>query len=423
MNNNLMKMLWSKQGVTGLLVFLLPCLSLVTLWGVSACSFIFFIVSLVLWRDCRAALARHWPQIRWVVLAFLCHFLFVSLCYLLRPEAILGNLEKPARMFFAVSALALVLAFRPARSTLWWGVIAGAIGGAALVFYQGLGLEMERPGGMINPITYGDLLLCLALVSLAAAVDLRHTRRVLGPGLAALAALAGLAGVILNGTRGGWIALIMAALVLLRYSHVVKGRLVPALVALTFTLFGAAYFVPDTGVRVRVQQGISDATTYFDGGSAFSNVGIRLELWKAAALLIAERPVLGADKVVVKSDIERYVREGRVDDVVVPMPHFHNDGVQALVTGGVVGFAAWLATLVAPLLFFAQVLRARGGDGKLQFAPALGGMLVVVSFFSFGLTEVIFWSVKGSLFYALMIFVLMGLCLNAKENVKAHDGK
>jgi O-antigen ligase len=52
-------------------------------------------------------------------------------------------------------------------------------------------------------------------------------------------------------------------------------------------------------------------------------------------------------------------------------------------------------------------------------APALAGMLVVVSYFSFGLTEVIFWSVKGSLFYALMIFILMGLCLNAKEN----DGK
>ena len=35
----------------------------------------------------------------------------------------------------------------------------------------------------------------------------------------------------------------------------------------------------------------------------------------------------------------------------------------------------------------------------------------------FGLTEVIFWSVTGSLFYALMVFLLMGLCLNAKEKI------
>ena len=57
---------------------------------------------------------------------------------------------------------------------------------------------------------------------------------------------------------------------------------------------------------------------------------------------------------------------------------------------------------------------------RLLICPgAQAGMLVVLCFFGFGLTEVIFWSVKGSLFYALMIFMLMGLCLNAKEN----DGK
>lgn len=420
MNNNLMKMAASRQGLTGLMVFLLPCLSLVTLWGVSACSFLFFLLALVFWRDSANALMRHWSSVRWVVYAFLVNFLLTTLFYLIRPEAVLGNLEKPSRMFFAVSALALVLAHRPARATLWWGVTAGALGGALLVFYQGLGLDLERPGGMINPITYGDLLLCLALVSLAAALEMRATWRGLWP---ALAALAGLGGVILNGTRGGWIAIMLAALVLVRYSHAIKGRLMPALLALGIALMGAAYVVPDTGVRVRVQQGVVDVTTYFDGGSAFSNVGIRLELWKAASLMIAQRPLLGADKVVAKADMERYVREGKLDDVVLPMPHFHNDAVQALVTGGVVGFAAWLAILLAPLMFFAGVLRRRDGEGKHQFALALGGILVVVSFFSFGLTEVIFWSVKGSLFYALMIFLLMGLCLNAKENVKINDGK
>ncbi len=416
MNNNLLKMLWSRQGLTGLLVFLLPCLSLATRIGVSACSFLLLILFLACWRDSRAALMRHWPAVRWVVCAFLFHFLFAGLCYLIRPDAALGNLEKPARMFFAVSALALVLAYKPPRAALWWGITAGTIGGALVVFYQYFVLELERPGGSINPITYGDLLLCLSLLSLAAAVEMRSSLRVLWP---ALAALAGLAGVILNGTRGGWIALALAALVLVRYSHVIKGRMVKALLALGFGLIGAAYFVPDTGVRDRVHQGIADATTYFDGGSAFSNVGIRLELWKAAAMLIAERPLLGADKVVARADMERHVIEGRLDKVVMPMPHFHNDALQALVTGGVVGLAAWLATLAAPLLFFAGVLRKRDGEGKRQFALALGGMLVVVSFFSFGLTEVIFWSVQASLFYALMIFLLMGLCLNAKE----QDGK
>jgi O-antigen ligase len=86
-----------------------------------------------------------------------------------------------------------------------------------------------------------------------------------------------------------------------------------------------------------------------------------------------------------------------------------------LVTGGVVGFALWAAILLAPLWFFARQL---GTDARApQFAVALAGLLVVLGYFSFGLTEVIFWSVKGSMFYALMVFLLMGFCLTAKERI------
>ena len=42
-------------------------------------------------------------------------------------------------------------------------------------------------------------------------------------------------------------------------------------------------------------------------------------------------------------------------------------------------------------------------------------MLVALGYFGFGLTEMMFYSGKSCLFYALMIFILMGLCLNEKE--------
>jgi O-antigen ligase len=84
-----------------------------------------------------------------------------------------------------------------------------------------------------------------------------------------------------------------------------------------------------------------------------------------------------------------------------------------------VGLAAWLAILVAPFIFFARLLAPRAHASRPLFALALAGMLVITSYVCFGLTEVIFWSVKGSLFYALMVFLLMGFCLNAKDT----DGK
>ena len=51
----------------------------------------------------------------------------------------------------------------------------------------------------------------------------------------------------------------------------------------------------------------------------------------------------------------------------------------------------------------------------LQRGGWVAGLLLVLSFFSFGLTEVIFWSTRAAMFYALMLFVLVGLCLNARE--------
>jgi O-antigen ligase len=50
-------------------------------------------------------------------------------------------------------------------------------------------------------------------------------------------------------------------------------------------------------------------------------------------------------------------------------------------------------------------------------AGLVAGMFLVPGYLGFGLAEVIFWSVKGSLFYALMAFLLMGFCLNAKEKI------
>ncbi len=411
MNNNLIKMTGPKQAVIGALVFLFPFLCLVTLFGISLSSFLFVIAAAFFLKDGRAALARHWHAIRWVVLAFLFNFLYAVGGFLLRTDAVANMMERPSRMLFAVSALMLVLVVKPDRRALWWGVIGGALAGLLLVGYQRVELALDRPGGLINAITFGDLSLCMGLIAMSAAIDLRSTHRALWP---SIGALAGLVGSIMTGTRGGWVALALAAFLFIKYSHMLSSRRVRALIVLSFALMAATYFIPDTGVRERVAQGVHDIRTYFAGGSVFTNVGIRLELWKGAAMLIAERPWFGFDDY--SESMSVFVAQGKLDPVVLPMPHLHNDALQALVTGGVFGFLAWLAILVAPFVFFARSLGLHANASRAQFALALAGMLVVASYFSFGLTEVIFWSMKGCLFYALMIFLLMGFCLNEKEN-------
>ncbi len=412
MNNNLMKTLGSKEGLAGALAFFLPFLSLVTSWGVSLCSFVFFLAALYHFKACRSALAHHWGAVRWVVGGFALFALFAVFAFLTQPEARGAGMEKPVRMLLAVSALALVLAFKPDRRTLWWGVAGGAVLGAMLVGYQRFGLGHDRPNGLTNAIVTGDILLCFGLVALAAALDWCGRAN---SWWAAVGAVAGFAGSLMTGTRGGWIALLLSAILLVLYGRVAMSARVRLLAALSFALVAAAFAVPQSGMHERVRQGVHDVNTYFAGGSAYSNVGIRLELWRAAGLLIAERPLLGTSLAVAKGEMVQHVATGRLDAVVLPAEHFHNDVLHVLVVGGSVGLLAWLMTLLAPLLFFARQLRAPHTASRGQFATALAGMLVVVGYFSFGLTEVIFWSVKASLLYTLLVFILMGLCLNAKE--------
>jgi O-antigen ligase len=400
------------QAWTGTLAFLLPLLSLVTLFGVSLVSFLFLGSALILFKPCRAALARHWPQVRWVVLAFLLYFLFVLACALLRG-AHMNTVEKPARMFFAVSALAAVLAARPPRRMLWWGVVAGALAALPFIAWQRIVLGIDRPGGLINAITFGDLALLLALLALAGAIDMRRDAR--QAALAWSGVLAGLLASVLTGTRGGWLALVLAALVLLRHARALDSRRVRVLAGAGMLLLAAGWFAPSYGMGERFAEGLSNARTWYQDGTVWTNVGTRLELWKGAAMLIAERPLLGRDFADCLARLADYARDGRLDPMVLTLPHLHNDGLQALATGGLVGFVIWAGILAAPLVFF---LRQLGRDARApQFAAALAGVLVVTSYVSFGLTEVIFWSMKGSLFYALMVFMLMGFCLNAKEKI------
>ncbi|MGZ5201879.1 MAG: O-antigen ligase family protein, partial [Telluria sp.] len=406
MNNKLTPLTGPAQGWTAALVFLFPFLSLVTLFGVSVTSFLFVLFAIPVYVRGRAAIAYNWNEVKWVVFAFFYYLAFAALCYMVRPVAPLSNLEKPARMFFAISALMLVLVRRPPRRALWWGVIAGALAALPLVAWQRIVLDIDRPGGLLNAITFGDLSLCLALLAMAAAVDFRtSTRQAIWP---ALGALAGLTGSVLSGTRGGWIALVLAAAVFVRHGHLVPSRRVRALLVASLALFVASWFVPALGVQDRVEQGVVDVRTWMAGGSAFSNVGIRLELWKSAGMLIAEHPWFGLDPAQYKSQLANWAVAGKIDRVVLTMPHMHNDALQAFVTGGVPGFLAWFGIIAAPFAFFACAMKGGSAAGSGVYAPALAGMLLVLCYFSFGLTEVIFWSVKGSLFYALMVFLLMG---------------
>lgn len=405
MNNTLTKFTAGTVFIHSLM-FMLPFLVLITNVGVGLCSFGFLFAALYHWRRAGPALAPHLTEIRGVLLAFGLFLLVAVLNTAFGADGRTRDLEKPFRMLVAASVMLAVLVCRPNRKALWWGLIAGTFASAAFIAYQRWGIGVERPGGLINSITFGDIMLCMGLLCLAGTLDFAG-RTAIWPGLGALA---GLAGSIATGTRGGWVAIVFSMILLVRYGHVLRGRLRKGLALLGLGLLMSSYFIPQTGARDRIDQGISDVRQYVDGEQRYTNVGVRIELWRTALRVIERSPLVGASEPAVKRQVEQMVANGQSRPFVLEFEHFHNDILQQLVFGGIVGLLAWFGTLLVPFLFFLRQMRQPG-----LAAPALAGMLLTLSYFSFGLTEVIFWSVRSAMFYALMIFLLAGLCLNGRQ--------
>jgi O-antigen ligase len=156
---------------------------------------------------------------------------------------------------------------------------------------------------------------------------------------------------------------------------------------------------------------------YLAGNRAPTSLSVRLELWRGGLMLVREHPWVGLDTPAYKRRMRAWVAEGKLSPAVFTPPeppHLHNDLLQVLVTRGVLGLAAWIGILLAPLGFFwAQLRRAWADAAGPPSAPALAGLLLVLAYASFGLTEVIFWSMKANVFYALTVFLLMGWVLDA----------
>jgi O-antigen ligase len=429
-----------QQAWTGALVLAFPLLSLVTGFGIGLAGFLFATTALAWRRDCWRLLRGYLPHTRWVLLAYLLQLLDIAWLAAGRGHDI-SDLDGPVRTCMAVAAMLVVQATRPPARWLWLGAAGGAFAALAFAAWQWLALGVERPGGLMNPITFGDLSLCLALLSLAGAVDGsagaeagRGLRSSLRRWIAAAGVACGLAASLLTGSRGGWLALLVLALLLVPLAcriGLLPRRLALALALLACALAAAACAIPRTGVRERVAFAVSDARLYLAHNPAPTPLSVRLELWKAGAMLVRERPWTGRDTPAYKQRMREWIAQGQLSPAVFAPPeppHLHNDVLQVLVTRGLPGLLAWGGILVAPACFFLGQLgvgQLRAGKRRpahlptspaqgSQRAAALAGAMVVLAYAGFGLTEVIFWSMKASLFYALMVFLLMGYCLNGQ---------
>ena len=300
--------------------------------------------------------------------------------------------------FIAASFLLSARVFTPSPHWLWIGVCCGALGAGLIAIYERAVIGLSRADNGINAIPFGNLSLLLGAISLVGAIFYIQKRRQPYYWLALLAisaALLGFLASLLSGTRGGWVSIpfIVALLV-----PATKNLITPkvrniAILFIALIIVGTIAY-PPSGVWLRLESIFDDTYQYFVNNEANNSLGIRLEMWRAGWIMFLENPILGVGEGSVQKLLPLLVSEEIAYERGVVYPQLHSDIIDTLARRGLLGVISLLLLYVAFALAFTKKM-LQDHYQLHSHLLAVSGMMVIVAFFDFGLTQAMLRDLRG----------------------------
>lgn len=369
------------------------------------------------WREARR-------EERLLVLGYLALFSAAALSLLQTEDLYLGiqKLERYLRLALLGLVFLMFLRLRIAAGAhLLLGAGAAAVSLAAQAFHE-TAIE-GNPGvvGIYHKIIFGDTAMLVALLLLSAllTVAARPWQR----GLFALSAGLALYASIASATRGAWLALPAVGLLLAWiYRREIRTRLAVATGVAAVAVILLLSFVPNP-VRENLDRGIRDLQTFSVRPDAQTSWGMRLNLWRNSFILWSESPFIGTGIGDFQGENRRLVEEGlSLNPHVQEFGHAHSVYFDALATMGTIGFIALTGALfLLPFSYFSRRFDPLAPPWTRFYA--LGGMVTVVSFAVFGLSEG--WLSRNAFVnqYVFCLAVLWaGLAQCERGGMPSHEG-
>lgn len=390
------------HGFTSISVFLMGALALVVPSGYSIGAVLLVLASAaVLVRSSYSLLFKD----LWIITVLVTYGAVVGGLSVIEYGS--KGFDRPSRFLLAVPVLLLILRFPPRQAWLWSGLAFGAIGAGSWALWQKLLDDIERVGGFLHPIQFGNLSMLMGVLCFAGlgwAVMQRY--RAAWMTLLLLGALFGMLGSLMSGSRGGWIGLPVIGYVLYRgYASQLSAFVKIAALGAILVLVTTAYTLPQTSVQHRVQSAINDIHQYISGDERDTSLGLRFEMWRGASQLIVERPLLGWGELGYHNALIILGEEGEISPVAAQFDHAHNEFIDAFAKRGVVGLAVLLLLYIIPLKMFASGLLH--SDLRIR-ALAVAGTLLPVAYIDFGLSQAFLTHNSGVMFYAFWLAVFWG---------------
>jgi O-antigen ligase len=296
-------------------------------------------------------------------------------------------------------------------------VALGALLAFVFAVYQVFGLNMGRAEGASgSPIPFGNTAIVLGAVALVAGVmfPFEGSRAQWKRAFVLLAGAAGAVASLLSGSKGGWMSLFIIGVTVayLATQHWPAWRRHLSAVAVILALLCAGLLAPAHVVKDRVESGLKGGWYWMQTGQVIDeSVGIRLEIWRLSALMVAEKPWFGhgslgahqrwqelSQQSGASSELEQLLRPG------YKYVSSDNELLGALKGGGVVGaLGLFMGYLGVWLAFW----RWRNHpDAQIKTLSTIG-LLLTPMYLEFGLSVAVFGiNVFRSVFVMLAISLL-----------------
>ena len=325
--------------------------------------------------------------------------------------------------FTSVLIWSLMISIRFRADYFWWGILSCALstGVYALIQVGMHDITYRATGSSGKWIMFGDVAMMSGLLSLTA---MAHFRRhsLFFKVVPIIAFLMGVLASILSGSRGGWLFLPLALIIVFYFLHV-KGlfALNPGRVAVLVTLLcaGLATVITFTNATERIQIAYQDIHGYFvdqTEAAGKTSLGQRFEMWKAAIIALEQAPLFGIGPGQFDDHLARLAEQDRVNKQVAqawkdntryhPHSHAHNEYLNTLATRGVVGLGTTL------LLFFyllSRFIRLTRSDQPTQASLGLAGVLLLSGYLVFSLSESVLYHAMTANFFFLCLVSLLYL--------------
>jgi len=177
-------------------------------------------------------------------------------------------------------------------------------------------------------------------------------------------------------------------------------------------------FLSTNIVKERIAVTWNNIDVYVSKQNVDTSVGIRFQLWKSAALLFSQNPLVGVGRENFNIAMGELEKKGIVTYTAGIQPHSHNEILYNMATLGLIGLLGILSLYFVPAFYFFREICHP--DNQIRMTAGMG-LILCTGFFILGLTDVMFmWGVSDN-FYAIFMAIFFAYILKRKEALAVNS--